>query len=914
MKEAAIRNRGKTRTALHHRVYALALAIIMLLAFTAGGAYAAAPLAGSQIGNQASATYQDGVGGPVKTATSNTVYTYVQQVASLTLTINAQTKSVSVGGTVYFMHTVTNTGNGNDTFALSAAKASGSATLSVPATIYSDTGSGPGPALSPAQTISLAPGGTFNFWYSVTASGSAISTDSATTTVTATSAFNGSVNTTNSDTVTVTPFANIAVNKYIDSVTTVGATTTINYRIHYINNGNNTATAFKITDAIPAGTGYVLNSGRWSTTGATVLTDANNADAQGTAPNTIIYDYNVTTATTITAVINQVLAGAQGDVTFQVTFPASTGPGTITNTANFQYSDGGGNTPTGSATVVYTIPTVRTVVLDDVGSTTDSDGANDSVNVASVAQGGVAWFDNVIHNNGNVADTYQMSYSGSTFPASTIQYYDAKNGTLLSGGVTGSVAAGATYHVWVKVTLSMSGTGGPFTLLLKSTSSNDNTVSDTVTDRLGTIAQAIVDITNNSPYNAGTPAPGQGISDGSGAAITTTAGSSATPAVFSLYLNNIGATDETYGMTYSATTAFSPAVALPAGWTVNFFNNGSGVCSTLGAPLAANTTATVVAGTNVLVCAVVTPPAGATGGTTQDVYFKATGSNTGASDIKHDAVTVATAYTIVITPNNTGQIAPNGSKVYSHTVTNNGNVAIGKTAGSLTFSTADTKAGWTTVLYYDSNSNGVFDGGDAILTDLNQIVGAAGLAPGASVTIFVKVQAPATTVGDVDTTTINLTSTKSLPVPKIVGSATDTTTMVTAQLTIDKFQAIDSDCSGTNGGAGLSFKQTDITVGAVPGACIRYRLVVNNSGSQAATNLQVTDVLVPYSVYNKIGNCFPGTGGTTGASGTVDAVAIPAGQINEPAACATSGTITFTIPTFNAGSVATMFFEVQINK
>ena len=103
----------------------MALFAMLLLVCTAGGAFAAAPLAGSQIGNQATATYQDGVGGPVKNATSNTVYTYVQQVASLALTIDNQTKTVSVGGTVYFLHTVTNNGNGNDTFSLSAVKASG---------------------------------------------------------------------------------------------------------------------------------------------------------------------------------------------------------------------------------------------------------------------------------------------------------------------------------------------------------------------------------------------------------------------------------------------------------------------------------------------------------------------------------------------------------------------------------------------------------------------------------------------------------------------------------------------------------------------------------------------------------------------------------------------------------------------
>ena len=52
----------------------------------------------------------------------------------------------------------------------------------------------------------------------------------------------------------------------------------------YSNTGNTTATAVTLKDLLPAGMTYVATSGRWSGTGATVLTDANNADAQGTGP------------------------------------------------------------------------------------------------------------------------------------------------------------------------------------------------------------------------------------------------------------------------------------------------------------------------------------------------------------------------------------------------------------------------------------------------------------------------------------------------------------------------------------------------------------------------------------------------------------------------------------------------------
>lgn len=60
-------------------------AVMALAGFGMGGAFAATPLAGTTIGNQAAATYTDASLTP-RTATSNTVTTIVQQVAAFTLT------------------------------------------------------------------------------------------------------------------------------------------------------------------------------------------------------------------------------------------------------------------------------------------------------------------------------------------------------------------------------------------------------------------------------------------------------------------------------------------------------------------------------------------------------------------------------------------------------------------------------------------------------------------------------------------------------------------------------------------------------------------------------------------------------------------------------------------------------------
>src|SRR5262245_6234432 len=82
-------------------------------------AFAAAP-AGTPIGNQASATYTD-ASAVSRTVTSNSVVTVVQQVASLSLTAN-NSKTGAIGGQQYFPHTLTNTGNGADTFTLAASQ------------------------------------------------------------------------------------------------------------------------------------------------------------------------------------------------------------------------------------------------------------------------------------------------------------------------------------------------------------------------------------------------------------------------------------------------------------------------------------------------------------------------------------------------------------------------------------------------------------------------------------------------------------------------------------------------------------------------------------------------------------------------------------------------------------------------
>src|SRR5580692_6154203 len=106
-------------------ILTLLLAVAALLS---PGGVKAQTAAGTSIGNQAAATYTDS-SSVSRFATSNLVTTVVQQVASLTVTANGA-KTASPGSPVFYPHTLTNTGNGSDSFTLTLAPAqSGAYTL-----------------------------------------------------------------------------------------------------------------------------------------------------------------------------------------------------------------------------------------------------------------------------------------------------------------------------------------------------------------------------------------------------------------------------------------------------------------------------------------------------------------------------------------------------------------------------------------------------------------------------------------------------------------------------------------------------------------------------------------------------------------------------------------------------------------
>ena len=859
----------------------VATALLSLASFGAAAAGTAAP-AGAVIGNQASATYSD-ASSVSRTVTSNTVLTTVQQVASLTLAANG-TKTISPGGQVYYPQTLVNTGNGNDSFVLSALQSGVMVFGSVQ--FYADAnGDGVPDSATPITTTgTLLPGQTFKFVMAGVTPALAVVGTSNTTTVTATSVFTPTTNASVTDTTTVSGQAVINVTQAIDVTTGPSPSTGRTVTVTYTNTGNATATGVTLNDLIPTGMTYVAGSARWSVTGAGVtLTDASNSDNQ----SGIVYDYGVTTAGKPTAVIASVAPGASGTLTFQVNVNSGLAPGANAATAmtgSYAYNDGASAvSATSTNTIQYTVAQAGGVTF--TGAT-----------VASAPQGGSVSFVDTVTNAGNGPDSFDITVFSATttpFPAgTTFQLFQADGLTPLQdangNGIpdTGPMAAGATMNIVVKAVLPPGSTGGPFTVQPIATSRLDTTKTATATDTLTTITGNTVDLTNDTLVPG---ASGVGAGPEASAILTLAVNPGATLRV-PLIVSNGSAVADSFDL--AAATDAALATGLPAGWTVTFRDSNNAIITSTGV---------LLAGTSKPVFADVAVPANYVAGANQ-VYFRALSAATGSSDRLHDAITVNTLRSLVVTPNHTGQTTAGGVVTYVHTVTNTGNVTEGDAiASTALLSTTDAAPGFTTVVYWDKNNNGTLDAGDPVITSLAQLVGGtnganttAGLAPGKSATLIVKVTTPASAQpGLADSTVLTVTVTGSISGISAPAAAisTDATTVVGSQVTLVTTQALDANCDGV---ADTGFSVNAITSGALPGGCVRYQVTATNAGPATITGLVINNATPPLTTYH-----------------AVVAAATTIGTVTAPGA-GSAGTISATVGSLAPGQSAVLTFGVRI--
>mgnify|MGYP001179133965 CR=1 FL=1 len=886
----------------------LGAAIAAFAVFVAGALAALAPLpalaapaAGTVIGNQATATYTDAASTP-RTATSNLVQTTVSQVKIFTLTAPGA-RTASAGQTVYYPHTITNTGNGTDTFALNAPTTGGAFTHTGLVYYIDADGNGVPDNFTPIVTSGpIAAAGIFRFVVAGTVPGSA--TNGQTGTITVSVSDTGTTTLTNIDTTTV---ANSAINVTKSLSITSGPSPNagpITVTLSYTNTGSAAATNLVLRDLVPAGMTYIAASGRWSVTGAGVtLTDALNTDDQGG----IVYDKDVTTVGEVTATIASVPAGFSGNLTFQVSIAAGRPPGFINNTAQFQTST---QALTSTNTASYQVLQTAGVVAN--GSTTDStNGTGEPVTIAAAAAGSTINFTNVIWNTGNAADSFVITMAGqASWPAGTTFTLLQSDGLtslianstpaipVYSAGCPAGFETDASaptqycgYRVILRVQLPVSATGGAYSITKTATSSFDNTRTDTVVDTLTAVTANSVDLTNDS---AGGAAPGAG---STGTTVITT--NVVTPSTtgptltrFRLFVNNTGAINDSFDLA---------TLAVPAGWSVVFrADGGVGDCSTVGAGL--TNTGTVNAGAARLICAEVTVPITTSNQAAPgnyDLDFTATSALNGTvNDAKRDRVTVNAVANVTLTPNNTQQTFPGGSVTYTHVATNLGNVAetISFAAGFLTDSRA--AQGWTSIAYVDGNSNGIFDPGvDDVPANAISTATTFALAVNASRTIFVRVFAPGSAVGADPANVTTITARYNAGAAS--AAATDSTSVSDGLVLLKEQVAVN--CATAAPHVGYSTAPIPSGPATAPGSCIAYRITATNTTATGITLVVVNDN-IPANTTHRF-SC--GTGAAPGAATTV-------GTISAPADGAT-GTVSASVGPLASSQSAVVTFCVRID-
>lgn len=868
---------------------------------------AAAPTAGTKIGNQASATYKDQTGADRET-TSNTVVTTVLQIPGIALTQD-NTRTVSPGGSVFFPHTLTNTGNGTDSYDLLADTPTGAFTLGA-LVVYADTDRDgqPDDITAPIVTTGdLVPGESYYFVVGTTVPGSATDGQSAGFTINGTSDFSETpgqtlLTETNIDTVDVSEDAVITVTKLIDQSEGLPGTTPITYTLSYNNTGNATATDVTLVDEIPANMTYIAGSGRSSLTGSTVLTDLADGTQAG-GGTTVDYEFDGTVANgELTVIIASVPAGASGTVTFQVGVDAGIAPQIIFNEVEYTYDPDGPGTKTSVPPINTNRPPFEVLPAPGVTLTGDT--------VPEARPGETVVFENTLTNTGNTEDTFDMTLvSGtSTYPTgTTFVFFQSDSNTPMvdtnNNGIpdTGPVAGfGGTYTVVVKAKLptniDLTAFPAPYEIDKRATGSvNDvsgNPATDDATDDVTTILPPTVDITNATSAQDPDAGAGDGV-DTDGDDFTADPGQTVT---IPLTVENEGNIPDAYNLTVDPAT-------VPDGWIVNIrvvaggaIVNNSG---NLDPPSGGD-------GESYSYVAEVIIPEGEVPGA-NPLTFIAVSPTSGASDEIINTVTVNTVREISLVSDNSGQVSPGGSIVYEHVISNLGNVTEALPATAITLGLSDTKAaeGWTSVIHLDANDNGVLDASDPIISSLPAStvtqLGKAGDADD-SARLFVKVFAPL----GAPNAAINITTITATPSGVISGVAApavvsneDTTTVILGDVVLLKEQALDADNDGLPDSAYSVLPQS-----AEPGEWILYRITATNTGSALATDIVIYDTTPTATTYDP--------------SGGDDAIAyVSGGTINsidaQPSAGA-SGSFEFNVGELAPGDSATIGFGVQIDE
>ena len=839
------------------------------LALVTTGAQAAAPAAGTNISNIATATYSDG--STTRTVTSNEVKTTVTQVGSFRL-VQDVTTSANQNSEVQFQHTLYNDGNGTDTFTIDLANLTGDSWDFSNTKVFLDAdGDGKADSNTPltlgsnGTVVTVAAGGKVNLIVVATTAGGVSNATAGQLELSATSTYTTGADKTksNTDTAKITAGAVFAVEKKA-SVNEVKVTTVaqlVTYTLSYRNKGNDKGDLV-IDDTLNANLVFTQGTHTVKLNGTALAYIQSPTGSETTS----YYTYD-SSANKLRFVIKNVERNTDGSITFEANVKQGTAPGTVPNTAMYD-SDGptvGGNTPDvpTNNTEIKVLAT-NTGVINDSSTIKTKTGNDDIITAASVAQGSSVKFGSgtentgleviYVHNNGDTTDTFtvELDTVASNLPLGTTVTFLQANGTPLTSTVgnakdTGPIAAGGSYKLIAVVNLppEYSGIGVNLAAVVKITSTKDSSQTDPITLKITDVTKNSVDLSNGKGDKDGTDNQGAekaGEGQNTTYVVDTLKANPGQTVTFPIAVTNHGSSTDNYNLTTN----------LPSDWKVEFFTaDSTGTCT--GTAPVTNTGDVkpyVDSGTTntQYFCAKVTPPANASEGN-KDITFSVTSVATKLTDSMKDQVTVNAVRNLTLVTGQESSVAPGGTVTYEHTLTNTGNVTEGGAVNTLYLDIAqdDTTTGFTTTVYVDSNGNGVLDSGDTVLTlakknDLGTAL--AGLAQGESVKLWVKVQAPSTaTNGLVDVSTINIYAEGAISSinPAAAVSNKDRTTVTSGQVRLEKTQALQAQCTGTIGSFGTA------TLAAKPGDCIVYQIKAINDGKADVTGVQITDAVPNYT-------------------------------------------------------------------
>ncbi len=882
--------------------------LMMLSLFMVSSLYAAGTPAGTQIKNQASATYTD-VNNNIQVSTSNEVITIVTQVCGITITPNGaaanapgQDQTAAAGTTVYFPYLLTNPGNGNDTYTLGTAvdNTGGLSPTNVEVCLDANGNGqvdvGETCAATPT-TGTVAADETIHLIVRYTVPVGAAAGQFASVNLTGASVFNGAC--TDNDNWNRTTVANEAVITTYKSATpsNVLPGATITYTVSGSNTGSVALLPRQFTTLDLDGDGAVdpaLNqlgflvedSYPWTNNQHIHVTGTPGTDfVSGNPAGTYLYKYsngNWSTDGNVAAwggttnirgvgyfigvVGGTVLATGQSyDFTWNAIvnnnytgqgYTADTAPPTtdantyINNRATSLWQRSAGVTAdTNSNTTQTKVDAAYSVEIGQKGHPDGGMGGPNytsgpyTVEITTVADtsivpsgvtptmmaGTCVSFTNTLRNTGTVTDIFNIGYAwtANQITGATVMLFKSDGLTPLgdanADGLpdSGPVAAGATADIIVKVCVPATAVTDalPHDITLTATSTEDKSAapaSDTTVDRIQGIQAAAMALQNNNGGVLNNTVYSQVASPG-------------TCLIYPLAVTNsapVGGAWETYNL--------SQTVALPAGWTLEFYpDTNDDQQPDTGAAAISATTSLAPQATYRYVAKVCIPegqtPLGdgspATVGDGQQLTFRAAGAATGLVLTQDDYAEVSTDNSFTFEPDNAGTASPCGTVFYRHLLKNTGTVQQSFTVGLDAGYTPRT--GWL----YTFSLDGVTYSASVTITNL---------AVGATQEIYVKVFVPCseainvTEIGQITATNTTAGTTK---------TRLDATTVVQATLRLTK---------------SVECPPPTVCASALPGADLTYTVAYQNLSTENMLNAFIYDAIPAHTGF-RVGTA---TGGT----------------------------------------------------